>query len=496
MAHNPIIGRYRLYKEGTNKLVAWMAKTASRCCDVSNIVTSITAAAKLHGTSASIKVRTRELIALARAIANARSPIELPASVLQICADVIAGLGSCAEWYAAQAIQDDTKLAEQNRTHAFFIDTLRMVHEILSSCKQAEMPGKPANATKASKKKAKAATSELENLFAHLEVEEPSMSPLREEGSKSDSASQACHMLAKAETNLEQEGDDQALAIWCLLQDLNDVRKFVVDTWSEFARGETSLMAAVIVTDTAFGLTRRANEEFERSWPSLKNWWDLESFLDIRMALMGNVVWMVLAKKGALPKTASSTLNPAELLCPPGAFLLRYYRNNARMLMTAIGNIHKSHVLDDKMYMLPPVPGFEQALLQTVLEIPIFANLREEYGPRRQRPVKGMEDEYADGLIDYCIGDHVPIWLVVATQTCMEIYDIIHTNPKCGADAYRATTEQHRDILQQSRTFYASFNDHFLQRTWHDELKRSSRPTNVSLRLWRRAVMKRTSYSS
>jgi len=41
MAPNPIVGKYRLYKTGTNKLVQWLAKAASACCDISTIINSI-----------------------------------------------------------------------------------------------------------------------------------------------------------------------------------------------------------------------------------------------------------------------------------------------------------------------------------------------------------------------------------------------------------------------------------------------------------------------
>ncbi|KAK3637581.1 hypothetical protein LTR56_013584 [Elasticomyces elasticus] len=468
MAPSPIAGRYKLYKKGTNKLVAWLAKTASRCCDITDILTSITPATP----AATIKIRTRDLIALAKAIASARPPIELSASVLKACEDVIAGREACAEWYAAQAIQDASDLAEQNRTHKFFIDTLKKVHELLSTCKQqasASTPAKTTKTTKSSKSKKKAAAS-LENMFAHLEVEEPSASPLGEARKRTEHSIKAQESLAQAEIELEQEGDDHALAIWCLLQDLNDVRNFICATWKEYCDGELSLIAAATVTDTAFGLIRRINEDFETIYPSLRNWWDLENFLDIRMALVGNMVWMVPAKSGGSPKNASPDLNPAEMLCPSAAYLLRYFRNNVRAIMDGIGTIRKSFVDDPHMFMLPPVPGFEQVLLQTLIEIGYYANAREECAGKRG-VLRGAEDEFANGLVEYCIGDNLPIWLVVATQTLMEVFDLIHANPKCGADEFVATVAHHGAVLTQSRTFYDRFKEGFLQPTWDAEIE-------------------------
>ncbi|KAK5713786.1 hypothetical protein LTR17_017470 [Elasticomyces elasticus] len=458
MAPSPIAGRYKLYKKGTNKLVAWLTKTASRCSDITDILTSITPATP----EATIKIRTRELIALAKAIASARPPIELSASVLKACEDIIAGRESCAEWYAAQAIQDNSDLAEQNRTHVFFINTLKKVHEILFTCSRQAPVTNPAKAAKSTKSKKKAAAS-LENMFAHLEVDEPSASPFGEARERTEHSIKAQEPLAQAEIELEQEGDDHALVIWCLLQDLNDVRNFICATWKEYCDGEVSLIAAATVTDTAFGLIRRINEDFETIYPSLRNWWDLENFLDIRMALLGNMVWMVPAKRGGSPKNASSNLNPAEMLCPSAAYLLRYFWNNVRALMDGIGTIRKSFVDDPYMFMLPPVPGFEQVLLQTLIE---SATTR-----MQGKSVLASADEFANGLVEYCIGDNLPIWLVVATQTLMEVFDLIHANPKCGADEFVATVAHHGAVLAQSRTFYECFKEGFLQPTWDAEIE-------------------------
>ncbi|KAK5745899.1 hypothetical protein LTR17_001028 [Elasticomyces elasticus] len=468
MAPNPIVGRYKIYKKGTNKFVAWLAKTASRCSDITDILTTVTPSTP----AATIKIRTRELIALAKAIASARPPIELSASVLKACEDVIAGRQACAEWYAAQAIQDNSDLAEQNRTHVFFIDTLKKVHELLSTCKQ-QAPSPAPNHTTTKKTKGgkvkKKPAAALENMFGNLDVEEPSASPLGEVSKRNDQSLEAQASLATAEIELEDDGNDDALAIWCLLQDLNDVRKFVCITWSEYCSGELSLMAATVVTDTAFGLIRGMNEDFELTRPHLKNWWDLEKFLDIRMSLMGNLVWMVPATKGGLPKNASSDVNPAELLCPSAAFLLRYYGNYTRALMDIFGTVKKSYVDDKDMYMLPPVPGFEQVLIQTTMEVALFAVRREE--SRGKERVKGAADEYLDGLVEYCIGEHLPIWLVVATQTCMEVFDLVNSNPKCGVDTLAASVIHDRAVVSQSRTFYEGFQDAYLKRFRETELE-------------------------
>ncbi|KAK3618896.1 hypothetical protein LTR22_026187 [Elasticomyces elasticus] len=137
--------------------------------------------------------------------------------------------------------------------------------------------------------------------------------------------------------------------------------------------------------------------------------------------------------------------------------------------MDIFGTVKKSYVDDKDMYMLPPVPGFEQVLIQTTMEVALFAVRREE--SRGRERVKGAADEYLDGLVEYCIGEHLPIWLVVATQTCMEVFDLVNSNPKCGVDTFAASVIHDRAVVSQSRMFYEGFQDAYLRRTREAELE-------------------------
>lgn len=41
MAGNPIVGRYKLYKQGTTKLIQWLAQAAGACCDLTSILKAL-----------------------------------------------------------------------------------------------------------------------------------------------------------------------------------------------------------------------------------------------------------------------------------------------------------------------------------------------------------------------------------------------------------------------------------------------------------------------
>ena len=126
MASPGLLGRYKLYKTGTNKLVQWLAHSASRCCDLTTIIKSTGSGGKskpsqANADSSAVRLRTQELIKLAQAIADSDPPVEISQTILDITKDVIAGREECAGWYASQTVQVGDKIEKENETHRYFI---------------------------------------------------------------------------------------------------------------------------------------------------------------------------------------------------------------------------------------------------------------------------------------------------------------------------------------------------------------------------------------
>ena len=140
MAPSALLGRYKLYKAGTNKLVQWLAHSASRCCDISTIIkASDSRPATAPKDSLAIQVRTQELIKLAEAIAGSDPPVEIPIAILDIAKDVIAGREECAEWYASQSIQGGSTLEKENESHRYFIMVSHAFRLVLHYQQRADM---------------------------------------------------------------------------------------------------------------------------------------------------------------------------------------------------------------------------------------------------------------------------------------------------------------------------------------------------------------------
>ena len=190
----------------------------------------------------------------------------------------------------------------------------------------------------------------LDNLFASLDVEEPSGTPLgihtpttqtpkaatrASRAPKTPERSKAGATTSTAKVSdssklifkLEHEDDDDGFATWCFLQDLNDVRVFVGDAWREYSRGEISFLAASSITDTAFGLLHSADDEFGKirstHWPDLLHYFGLTHFE------RETTVWVCPETHGSAAKkvdgASASNLNIVELLCPVAFICLRTY---------------------------------------------------------------------------------------------------------------------------------------------------------------------------
>jgi len=330
----PLLGRYRLYKSGTKRLIDWLTNSASHCCDLKSIIKSLdtnfkTKISKTKGAETPLEIRTQELLKLAEAIAKSQPLVDIPDTITQIAKDVIAGREECAEWYSAQALGGDVE--RENESHRYFIMVLQKILKLLSEAR-ATRP-KSETEPKARKSKAKREArppvqdDELSNLFDCLDIEEPSDSPL---GDQVVSAVIRMPNTTKVvHFKLEKEDADTAFATWCFLQDLNDVHGFVREIWLEYSRGVISFLVASSVTDTAFGLMRCADEEFGRFSGETTAWYPLVTRLGLAAFNRGFAVWMCPIIPGSKPRVTDSSINVVELLCPIAGMVLGSYRKGA-----------------------------------------------------------------------------------------------------------------------------------------------------------------------
>jgi len=145
----------------------------------------------------------------------------VPGAILELLTDVIAGRQFCANLYAAQAASDppETTVSEQSiKSHSHFVEVLQQVYTVLRDTCNSQRVEKHTALVEPERPEVKAKDS-LPNSFAHLDVEQPSDSPLGAEPEphfKTTDAGEA-HTV-----DLSHEIDDIAekeFALWCLLED-------------------------------------------------------------------------------------------------------------------------------------------------------------------------------------------------------------------------------------------------------------------------------------
>lgn len=117
----------------------------------------------------------------------------------------------------------------------------------------------------------------------------------------------------------EDENEDLAFALWCFLQDLNDIRTFIHSTWQEYARGEVSPLAAAVSTNAGCTLMRQADADFIKAYPAFCEYWHLHDFLKLRLVMQPGLAALMPSEDGARAGQYQADVSPAALLCTSGA---------------------------------------------------------------------------------------------------------------------------------------------------------------------------------
>lgn len=285
----PLLGRHDLYKAAQRKVFTSLANAAHQQQSL------------LDGQGSSLK--SAQLVKLAERIRDAgtRVPIHI-SSLLQ---DVIEGRESCAAWYQQQPVSR----SEDNKSHRWFINILKEVRRTLVSSNAKDRSSEASKPDHDSLPNSNRIQDHLSNLFTHLELEEPSQAPL---GAAQRHQPKQSSAPSIDEMDISDCDPSVDFDLWCLLQDLNDVREFVRQAWSEYASGAISIVAASTITETAIGLIRLKNEEFSPQHTNFKDWWYLLRHFSIEAHATGNTTYIHPSNGGAL-RWESSGPHPAYL---------------------------------------------------------------------------------------------------------------------------------------------------------------------------------------
>ncbi|USW54121.1 hypothetical protein Slin15195_G074400 [Septoria linicola] len=257
MASMPLVGTYKRYKAGIQKLVTWLGESANRCRSQS---TAKKSPKKVANTAK--KVTTAELVELAKVIVDSKSPVvEIGIDILDVCKDAINGRSSASKWYQAIAKQNLTSkeaevLAASNNSHLHFLKILENVFETLRREHKARRPKRKKQVPKLASD-----TDDLTNLYQHLQLGDLESDDEGTAPPQARSTPTPTHSASDGPTyELDNEAEDKSFALYCSFKDFFDIRMY---------DGNMTFMAAAKVTQAAMMLNSESARAFEDAHPDL-----------------------------------------------------------------------------------------------------------------------------------------------------------------------------------------------------------------------------------
>jgi hypothetical protein len=228
-------------------------------------------------TTLSFRIRLPQFTELAHAIMdNGKGRVVVPNTIIQLLQQTIEMRKRVSGYYKMQAASTSSNsfIEEGNANHLYFIQKLEEVLEILGSrpaLSSKRLDGLQGGATGNTEGPNSTRFTDLDNRFSALQVEQPIEV---ESGGKPPATASGLGRSEQRTLSREvvcdtEESDDSYFAIFCLFDDLQQIRMSLQQTWEDYKSGKIDLITASAVTNTAFDIARNFDEEFCQMFPEL-----------------------------------------------------------------------------------------------------------------------------------------------------------------------------------------------------------------------------------
>lgn len=441
-------GSYEHYKTRTKVFINWLTEAAHKCCKLDDVVLALKGRAgkqaKQNGEE--IPLTTREIILLCQKI-PAKQKMPIPDWILALLKSVIDRRTTVAASYSSLLTAEDSDLARANAGHLHFIDVLQQAYDIFAAVDNARITRRSKTATPFNNKTL------LDNLFKHLEVEDPSDTQLDE-----DELEKLAIDTPRVKIRVEADDKQETLVqLMCLLGDTKLVREEIEATFKQYRRGEVTLEVTCLVANIGFGIIRRACEHFTTQRPRVANYSTILDFLGLHMVRHETLVVVTPAHQIEEDDQVSKVPNAsfgeperrrplvpldtatASLLCVSGAAIMTEFYDEAQGRHTEDGHPRKRHGLVQLLY--DALPG-----LKKLGNNPEF--LTAELG-------QWYSDEFAAGIVKFLFGGQsgLPIWLAIVAQCYRNIHDILDGHMICGVQTNARRWAEHKKLVKSFDNF-------------------------------------------
>lgn len=486
---------YKQYKEDTEQFLKWLAETAVDCGHVPTSFQLLTKGPRLKGkdrkkakvaeangaTATQHTVAIKEMVPLARSITNSNNAVAVPANILSLCRRAIAARERCANWYREKAVEQ-INIEKSIRDHSYFVSVLKGVLDILESYIALHQPGskhgkgrlgpaiKHTTNQTAEDQRTKRSNN---NAFESLAVDE----------GDSEEVSLEDEDIIKTESPLnttpgqhpsrpivhfqpESSVGDVQFAIFCVLEDLGCIRRFLTKTWSDYYSGSISLINASLTTNTAIEFVRRIDEDFRAWFPECT---DYQSTMKLALPVVCQL-------HGLDPFNIDHVHWEIEEFIYYGPFFtLREFRDTFEDAGDGRGLILEP--LRDMFY----DPRFDR---QKLSEQERRANdrilLREifpEFLILIVNETLPTEDIITHGFRSMIVDKRIYLWVVFGIQIFLDIHHTLGEHVSRGLQEFRATTAQIKVTIDESCRYARSLGgrwcennaDYLKELQWNDE---------------------------
>lgn len=227
--------------------------------------------------------------------------------------------------------------------------------------------------------------------------------------------------ITYADDGFDDEGDDLYFMIYCFFQDFNTLREYIQERWCDYQDGVLSLSAVSVITNTAFDLLQRGEQELLSIIPSgsgLTGYSAMAEMLFIHRGLAHVDYEAQDVECGDDDDLMNEAMyHEVDFLCLP-----RYWD-----LFDWLLHIPPRQSQFNQTYREVPLNYHAENYLdkyardrQIMYEIISGCTVIERIRTRGSFSIPG-EDEFTIGILKMLANRHIPIWLILASQIQCDI---------------------------------------------------------------------------
>jgi len=356
-------------------------------------------------------VSSKDILSLANTIAKSENPlITVPSDIIRAALRAISARKRSNAYFESKT-DGDAATEEKNRSHTYFISLMEQVVMVLQ----------PRFATTAGNGSGElgqgpspSSLEALENRFAALELEDLVESDDETTTNQPAPSSETRFVYGvdpgKVIEDLEQE---KLFAVYCLFDDLDRLRTFVSNLWQEYKKQKIDLITASVVTNTAFQLAIRTQDEILAAYPEYRDYQDV----------LLTVVKPFMKAQGVDPREGEVEVDDdiANWIFAPVHSILDSFCEvlvPGRVPLMKRGHFGTYNPLQDRNAMSPSRKNREDLIL--LMEIlPEFCFIA-----KYQLHLLAT-DELTRGLCNMTLTKEIPVWLAFATTVFLDIHHIL-----------------------------------------------------------------------